>query len=441
MRRVAFATLGCKLNQTDTESLRALLEADGAWTTVSEDGDPDLVVVNTCTVTSQADAKSRQTIRRLHERHPKAAIIAAGCYAQRAPQELAALPGVRRLVGAADRSRVAQIADAAFRGDIRADISPIEAAVDFLDVGSSSLSREKTRAFLRVQEGCGESCTFCIVPKTRGPSRSRPASSVLAETRALVGAGAREVVLTGVHLGEWGADFAGKPLLADLVRDIVEVPGLLRVRLSSIEPSSVTPELVDLLAADRRVARQVHLPLQSGSDVIREGMRRRLTARDFEDLVREFDRRVPGIAIGTDVIAGFPGETDLDFQRTFDLLESLPIASLHAFSYSPRPGSAAESLGDPVSGEVKRRRTTALRRLSEVKSLTFREAGVGTEALVLLERGGRDEPTLLSGLTDNALRVEVPRDANGRPSPGEVVRARLVEATGEGCRGELVEAM
>ncbi len=435
MRRVAFATLGCKLNQAESGAIRSLLETSGGWCTVGEDDDADLVYVNTCTVTSQADAKGRQTIRRLAARHPRAALVAGGCYVQRAPGELAAIPGVRVLVGAADRERIVELAAGAVNGEVRHAISPIERARTFLEAPPSN-ALNRTRGFVRVQEGCGESCAFCVVPKTRGVSRSRSASGVLGEARALAAAGAREIVLTGANLGEWGADTFGRRALADLLREIVEIPGLLRVRLSSIDPDCVTPELLDLFASDRRIARHFHLPIQSGSEAVLAGMKRRASVRAFADLVREIDRRIPGSGIGSDVLAGFPGETDLEFERTFDLMTALPITYLHVFSYSVRPGSAAEALGDPVPADAKRRRTAALRRLSDEKGSAFAHRQVGRMATVLLERGERGGERHRTGYADNYLRVEL----GAGWAAGDVVRVRLLEATANGCRGELLEA-
>jgi threonylcarbamoyladenosine tRNA methylthiotransferase MtaB len=438
VKRVAFHTLGCKLNQADTETMRALLSRTGEWTCVSEGEDADLVVVNTCTVTNQADARSRQAIRRLRGSHPDAVIAAAGCYVQRAPGEVAALPGVRLLVGAADRERLPELAARAMEGIVRLDVAPIDEARTFVDVATAA-PRDHTRAFVDVQEGCDEACSFCIVPKTRGASRSRPFASVVRQAESLAAEGVRELVLTGVHLGDYGLDFAGRRLLVELLQALVEVPGLLRVRLSSIEPASVSAPLVDLLASERRLARHVHLPLQSGSASVLRAMGRRYAPEDFAALVREIERRVPHCGIGTDVIAGFPDENEDAFQETFDLLLGLPITYLHAFSYSVRPGSAAESRGDPVPGDVKRRRVAALRTLSAAKSRGFRERLEGEIVRVLLEDVRRDGARALAGRTDHYVHVDVPAPfarAGGAPW----VDVRITGLSADGCLGELVGA-
>jgi threonylcarbamoyladenosine tRNA methylthiotransferase MtaB len=414
--------------------MRTLLERDGGWTTVASEEDADVVVVNTCTVTSTADARSRQTIRRVHAQNPRAKIVAAGCYTQRSPHELAALPGVVLLIGAADRARIAQLVDEAAAGAVRLEVSPISEASSFLDVSIVEMSKN-TRAFVTVQEGCGESCAFCIVPKTRGASRSRSAASVVSQVRVLLEAGVREIVLTGVHLGEYGVDLAGRRLLADLLQQIVELPGLARVRLSSIEPSTVTPELLDLASRDRRIARHFHIPMQSGSEEVLQAMKRRCPAEHFADLSREIARRIPSCAIGTDVLCGFPAETEERFQETFDLLQDLPVTYLHAFSYSVRPGSAAEPLGDPIPGDVKKRRAGALRRLSEEKNRMFHESQIGETVDVLLENARRNEAPFLAGHTDNYLKVEI--------GPGErtmpMVRARITGLVPGGCSAKMLE--
>lgn len=431
MKRVAFYTLGCRLNQYDTEALRTLFEESGRWRSVPWAGDAEAYVVNTCSVTARADASARKAIRRLHERRPGAKIVVSGCYAQRAPREIAELPGVSLVLGAADRAAVVGEVEALSAGETRVAVSPISEASTFLDVPITGMM-EHRRAFVKVQEGCNESCTFCIVPRTRGRSRSRHPESVLAQVRQLVGGGYVEIVITGVHVGDYGLDLpAGERSLTALLRGILEVPGVERLRLSSIEPASVTPELISLMAEAPHFARHFHIPLQSGSDEILSRMRRRYRAGRFRDLIEGIADAIPGCGIGTDVICGFPGESDGDFRRTFDLLEALPITYLHPFTYSARPGSAAEACGDPVGGEVKKRRVRALKRLFRDKSRAFREGHVGALMPVVIESSRGTGPTLLSGWTDNYLKVNL--------GPGEVGAAvERVRIEGVDERGELV---
>ncbi len=437
MKRVAFCTFGCRLNQYDTEVLRTLLEEEGGFRTVPFDEEADVYVVNTCTVTAKADSRARQAIRKLAAARPAARIVATGCYAQRAPGELAALPGVRLVLGAAERVRVVSELRRADEGDApRVAVGPIAAATAFPEVPVTELM-DKSRAFVKIQEGCNEACTFCVIPQTRGPSRSRRPEAVLAQITELVAAGYTEIVLTGVHVGDYGLDLAeGRRLLVPLVRDVVAVPGLDRFRLSSIEPSTVTDELVEFMADEPKFARHLHVPLQSGSAAVLARMNRRYTVERFRDLVAKVAARAPDCGIGTDVISGFPGETDRDFRDTFDRLEDMPLSYVHAFTYSERPGSAAAAFGDAVPPDERKRRTAALKRLSAEKSLAFRRRHVGREADVFVEGMRRAGTDWMSGLTGNFIRVDLGPGRVERP----LVRARLTAVTDDGMAGERIAA-
>ena len=419
--RVAFRTFGCRLNQYDTESIRTLLETSGRYET-ARDG-ADVYVVNTCSVTARADASARKALRRIHAEHPEARIVVTGCYAQRAPEELAGLPGVSLVLGAADRGRVVDELARTRAGEAaRVAVAPIAEARKFLEVPITEM-RERRRAFVKVQEGCNESCAFCIVPQTRGVSRSREPEAVLEQVRRLVDAGYPEIVVTGVHAGDYGLDLGAgafgperpaprdrRPIV-DLIERILAVPGLERFRLSSIEPASVSDDLVLLMAGEEKFARHFHIPMQSGNDGVLARMRRRYTAAGFRRLVARIAERVPDCGIGTDVICGFPGESDAAFQDTFDALTELPITYLHPFTYSARPGSESAAWKDDVPSEVKKRRVGALKRLSRDKSRAFRERHVGRVAGVLPE--GPDG----TGWTDNYIRVAIDGPIGPRP-PG-----------------------
>ncbi len=291
MKSVAFCTFGCRLNQYDTETIRTLLEEFGGWRSVPFREQADVYVVNTCSVTARADATCRKAIRRIHVERPESVIVVTGCYAQRAPQEIAELSGVRLIVGAADRGDIAQMMSHMPEGGLEIAVSPIADASEFVDIPITEMM-EHSRAFVKVQEGCNESCSFCIVPQTRGASRSRRPESVLEQVRELVAGGYVEVVLTGVHLGDYGLELpVNRRMLTDLVRDILEIPELQRFRLSSIEPASITDELIDLMAGHDKFARHVHIPLQSASNAVLSRMKRRYTAEHFSKLIRKSLRR------------------------------------------------------------------------------------------------------------------------------------------------------
>ena len=406
-KRIAYHTFGCRLNQYDTETIRTLVDEGCDFETVGARAAADIHVVNTCSVTARADATARKAIRRIAADHPAAKVVVTGCYAQRAPAELAALPGVALVVGAADRSRVAELIDHLEDGPPVVAVSPIAAAKSFLDVPITEMT-EHSRAFVKVQEGCNESCTFCIVPQTRGASRSRTPASVLDQVRRLVDAGYVEVVLTGVHIGDYGLDLPERRrMLPDLIEGILDVEGVERFRLSSIEPASLGDEVIALMAESPKFARHFHIPFQSGSDAVLARMKRRYRAEEFADLVTRIGERVPGCGIGADVICGFPGETDEDFLRTFEHVERLPITYLHVFTYSPRPGSEAEHFSGQVPGEVGKRRTRALKRLSAEKHRRFARRHVGQVVDVLLEPARRGGAARIGGWTDNYLRVDL----------------------------------
>jgi len=407
LKSVAFCTFGCRLNQYDTETIRTLLDEYGGWRSVPFRETADVYVVNTCSVTARADATCRKAIRRIHAEQPDSAIVVTGCYAQRAPGELAELPGVRLIVGAADRGHIAAKMSHMPRGDPEIAVSPIAEASEFVDVAITEMM-EHSRAFVKVQEGCNESCSFCIVPQTRGVSRSRKPDSVLAQVHKLLASGYAEIVLTGVHLGDYGLDLPGnRHMLVDLVRDILAIPQLQRFRLSSIEPASITDELIELMAGHDKFARHFHIPLQSASNAVLSRMKRRYTAEQFSQLIGRISAAIPGCGIGTDVICGFPGETDEHFQETFDCLAQLPITYVHPFTYSVRPGSEAQGYGDQIPGDVKKRRTRSLKRLTRDKQQAFRERHVGRILPVLLETSRRDDRSHVAGWTDNYLRVEL----------------------------------
>ncbi len=436
LKRVAYLTFGCRLNQYDTESVRTLLEGDGGYRTVSPREDPEVFVVNTCSVTARADASARKAIRRIHREHPEAEIVVTGCYAQRAPEELAALDGVSVVVGAKNRADIVELVSLPKSAEARIAVSPVSEAVKFLEVSITEMM-ERSRAYVKVQEGCNESCTFCIVPQTRGRSRSRAPERVLEQVRGLVQSGYVEIVLTGVHVGDYGLDLAQKRrMLAELIAEILEVPGLERFRLSSIEPASVSDEIIDLMATREKFARHFHIPFQSGSNTVLARMKRRYSAEFFAELIAKIADRVPDCGIGSDVICGFPGETDGDFQDTFDSLVALPVTYLHPFTYSVRPGSEAEAFGDQVPAEVKKRRVQSLKRLARDKNLAFRERHVGDTLKVLLEGAGAGDGERASGLSDNYLRVEIYGEASNRVEP-----VRITGVTEGALEGERLQAL
>jgi threonylcarbamoyladenosine tRNA methylthiotransferase MtaB len=434
---VAFATLGCKLNQSDTTELEALLEGRG-FRTVPFDTPAQVYIINTCTVTARADASGRQTIRRAVARNPAAVVVVTGCYAQTSPGAAAAIPGVDLVLGTRDRHELLDLL-----ADLRKRVRPLVRVGDVFrprpePVGPPrGLAPGLTRAFVKVQDGCQHRCAFCIVPFARGDSRSHPPDAIAAEVEALVARGHAEVVLTGVDLGHYGWDLEPRRSLAGLVRRLLDVRGLRRLRLSSILPAYVTPELLEILAGESRVCRHLHVPLQSGADRVLRAMRRPYTAAMYRALVERLAAALPGLGLGTDLIAGFPGESAAEFTETEALVDALPFSYLHVFSYSERRGTEAARLpAARVPPPAVRERTARLRALGERKRTAFRQAHVGrvVEVLVLAERDGRGGA--LVGLTDNYLEVAFDGPADLMRG---FARVAVTDAAGARARGTLTD--
>ncbi len=392
--KYAVVTFGCRVNQADSLAVEAALTSAGAEAAPADRA--AVVIVNTCSVTASADQGARQTIRRIHRENPTARIVVTGCFASRASADVAALPGVELVVPNLDKPRLAATLLPMLGVDPSADDSCGRTP------GPGLMGR--TAWTLRAQTGCDEPCSYCIIPKTRGPSQSRPLADIVTELRRVVAAGYKEVALTGVHLGAWGRDLspaAGQ--LARLLEALRIEAGTFRVRVSSLEPMDCTKEVLDVVAgAPHRFAAHLHLPLQHASPRILAAMRRPYSAAQFAGLVSDVRRRLPDAAIGSDVIVGFPGETDGDFDTLTRFLEDSPLTHLHVFPYSDWPGTEAEALPDKVHGAVVKARAQRLRAVSRVLAERFRAAQTGRVRPALTIEDGR------VAITDNYLRVAVP---------------------------------
>ncbi len=434
--RIAFATVGCRLNQFETDALRGKAQAE-TYRIVPFDATADVYVVNTCTITAEADADSRRLVRQAIRRNPSAVVAVTGCYAQAAPDVVAAIPGVDLVLGNGEKADLlAHLSGVRKNGDPRVSVGDV-AGRRRVDEYGPAIDTDRTRAFLKIQDGCNYHCSFCIVPEVRGPNRSQPPEAILDQVRRLHAAGFPEVVLTGIHLGTYGRDLAPATSLAELCRRIADLPEAPRIRLSSLDPHEVKADIIHLLAESPRFCRHLHLPLQSGDEGVLRRMRRGHTAAQFRELVQRLAAEVPGIAVSGDVIVGFPGEDDRAFQNTCELLESVPIAGMHVFSYSRRPGTDAAGYPDQVPRAVKAERSRILRALVTRKARAFRCQFLGeTLELVVLDRGGPDG--LLEGLSDNYLRVWFPGESGLR---GGMARVRVEQVTGRGLFGSLREVI
>jgi len=429
--RVSFFTLGCRLNQHDTAAMRASLGGAG-WGEARAGEAPDVVVVNTCTVTARADQEARQLIRRLAREHPRARLVVTGCYAQRAPHEIAAIGGVSDVIGTAERDRLVErlgaprsegetAAGDASAGGASIAAGPARARRPFAspDPAAAPLAFGRTRALLKIQDGCDAFCSYCVVPYVRGRSRSLAIPEATAQARRLLDAGFHEIVLTGADLGAYGADLGRRGLLPDLVEALLALGPSHRVRISSIEPNKVDPGLVAMAGSEPRLCRHFHLPLQSGSAAILRAMRRPYAPREYARLVERLAGRGT-VALGADVIVGFPGEGAAEFEETFRFVERLPITHLHVFRYSPRPGTRAALEAERAAAAVSRERSERLRALGRAKVDAFHAGLVGAVLPAIAEGAPTPQGTCVA-MADLYAPVRLAR----RPERRGIVPVRV----------------
>jgi threonylcarbamoyladenosine tRNA methylthiotransferase MtaB len=424
---------GCRATQADGAALTADLAGRGL-VRASDSRGADVVVLNTCTVTAAADQDARQTIRRIHRENPAARIVVTGCYAQRSPEQLSRLPGVDWVVGNSHKTLIGELLSPpqgsagcppvggdglvkiralpqagklAYHGEVTAGgtlVGEFSRQTGFFADAVVDAALDRTRPNLKIQDGCSNRCTFCIIPTVRGLSRSAPPERVLEQIRALAGR-YPEVVLTGINLGRWGPDLAGRPRLAELLRRVLAETSVRRLRLSSVEPMDWTNDLIDLVAGSDRLAKHVHIPLQSASDAVLRAMRRRYRARHYADRLERAQAAMPWASIGADVMVGFPGETGADFEATRSFIERMPFTYLHVFSYSAREGTPAAAMRGQIPRAVQKERNRVLRELIARKNLAFRRSLLGRRlSAVALDGSERGRPV---ALTDNYIQVEI----------------------------------
>lgn len=421
--KVFVQSFGCRASQADGAAIEAALEDRGCEAT-RDSADAELVVLNTCTVTASADLDVRRTIRNLHRDRRDARILVTGCYAQRAPAELAQLPGVTWVVGNSHKHQIAELAltsSEEYHGQIL--ISDMAAQTGFASTPVRDIREDRTRPNLKIQDGCSNRCSFCIIPSVRGRSRSAPLADVIAQVLDLSGRYC-EVVLSGINLGRWGRDLPGNLRFVDLVHALLERTEVKRLRISSVEPMDWSQELLELVASEPRIAKHVHLPLQSACDAVLKRMFRKYRTRHYATRLELARRLMQDCAIGADVMTGFPGETDSEFEETVQFVEQQPFTYLHVFTYSERPGTAAAGLPNPVPMAARRERTRILRELSDRKNREFRREMMGRTlpAVTLAQRG--------MALTSNFLKVEM---AVVRP-PNQMIDIEIGAVTKSGLR-------
>jgi threonylcarbamoyladenosine tRNA methylthiotransferase MtaB len=425
LKRVFVQSFGCRASQADGAGIEAALEQQGISPT-SQAAEADLIVLNTCTVTANADADARHAIRRLHRESPNARILVTGCFAQRAPEELAALEGVNWVVGNSHKTSIPEIvlspleSSEEYHGQVfRGDLSK---AREFLSAPVVDAYADRTRPNLKVQDGCSNKCSFCIIPSVRGLSRSARLDSAIAQMRTLAERYC-EVVLSGINLGRWGRDLPGSLRFIDLVKMILDLTPVKRLRISSVEPMDWSSDLIELMAREPRIARHVHMPLQSASDSVLKRMYRKYRVRHYASRLDLVHKLMPDAAIGADVMTGFPGETDSEFDETRSFIEQQPFTYLHVFTYSERPGTLAASADEQVPVEVRRQRTHVLRQLGEAKNLQFRTSLTGQRLSAVTLNNQ-------TALTTNFLHVEL----NQRREPNQMIEVVVGLPSAKGIR-------
>ncbi|MCC3380087.1 tRNA (N(6)-L-threonylcarbamoyladenosine(37)-C(2))-methylthiotransferase MtaB [Paenibacillus farraposensis] len=439
MPSVAFYTLGCKVNFYDTEAIWQMFKKEGYEQVDFDEQTADVYLINTCTVTNTGDKKSRQIIRRAIRRNPDAIVAVTGCYAQTSPAEIMDIPGVDLVIGTQDRDKIIP-----YVKEIQESRQPVNAVRNIMktrvfeemDVPDFA---HHTRAFLKIQDGCNNFCTFCIIPWSRGLSRSRDAASIVAQARQLVHAGYKEIVLTGIHTGGYGDDMDNYDL-ADLLWDLEKVEGLERIRISSIEASQIGDKMLDVLQRSTRLVRHFHIPLQAGDDAVLKRMRRKYTTDEFYNKMLMIRKAMPDVAITTDVIVGFPGETDEMFRNGYELMKKIGFSEMHVFPYSKRSGTPAARMEDQVDEDVKNARVRELIELSEQMQLAYAEKFVGQVLEVIPEVApkGTEDSGLLYGYSDNYIQLVF---EGAQDLVGKVCRVKLTKAGVNESEGQLVRIL
>ena len=403
-KTVSFLTLGCKVNQYDSDAMRTIFLQQG-YRAVKEEEEADVYVINTCSVTSIGDRKSRQMVRKIRRKHPQAVIAVAGCYAQIAPEIFEAMGDIDVIVGAQNRSKIVEYVEKKKKKEKTINaVKDIMSVTEFENLYVDAEGETKTRAFIKVQEGCDNYCTFCIIPFARGKLKSRKQKDAVEEIRRLVAKGYREIVLTGIHLGNYGRDLHDGTSLATLVEELLRIPNLLRIRMGSIESVELSDDLINLIKDEPRVCRHLHLPIQSGSDAVLRRMNRHYRLPEYKKLISELREKIPGLALTTDLIVGFPGETEENFMETLETLRELRFSAIHVFPYSQRTGTPAAVFPNQVPGDIKKDRVHRVQELEKEVSKEYRKTFLQKTVHVLIEE---EKNGYFEGLSDEYIRVSI----------------------------------
>ena len=404
MKTVAFCTLGCKVNQYETNAMMQKM-IDAGYEVVDFETKADIYIINTCTVTNMADKKSRQMLRRVKEINPEAILVAVGCYAQVAKEKLEQIPEIDLILGINEKNDIVKYVEQASKNTY---VSDVLHQTEFLDFGDVTYT-EKTRAVIKVQDGCNQFCSYCIIPYARGRIRSRKPESVIKEITDVAKEGIKEVVITGIHIASYGKDFNTEYRLIDLLEEIQKVNGIQRIRLGSLEPTLITEEFVTRLKKLSKICDHFHLSLQSGCDETLKRMNRKYTTDQFRHVVELLRNAYPEVHLTTDVIVGFPGETEEEFNKTYEFLKEIKFYKMHVFKYSPRSGTVAAKMPNQIDGNIKEERSNKLIELSDENEKEYNQKYIGKEVEVLLEER---EGEYLKGHTTNYMVVKMKTNEN-----------------------------
>ncbi len=434
--KIALITLGCKINQSDAASIAAELTA-GGHKIVSSPKEADAVVLHTCTVTHKTDYQARQAIRQAIAKNPEAKIVVTGCYAQVSPDALGEIAGVDFVVPLSERNQIPVLLRSREKQKSACLLSANAAPLTVFAEERLPLFLERTRAYLKVQDGCNSFCSYCIVPYARGPNRSLPLDRAVSRARDLAFSGVREIILTGIHLGTYGEDLPDRISLLDLLRALEADPALPRIRLSSIEPGEINPPLIAFLSRAQKICPHLHIPLQSGDDEILRRMHRGYSRRAFADLTHRLIEAMPDLAIGVDVIGGFPGEDEKAFENTIHLISGLPLAYLHVFPFSKREGTAAAGYANPVPSKTIKARCQTLRELGARKREDFYRSFLGKKMKILIESKRDRETGLLKGFSRNYIPVLID---GGNDLIQQELDVKGTEILGEKVFGKIIKS-
>ncbi|NLL07314.1 MAG: tRNA (N(6)-L-threonylcarbamoyladenosine(37)-C(2))-methylthiotransferase MtaB [Clostridiaceae bacterium] len=432
MKKVALFTLGCKVNQYETEAITEMFKKNG-YEVVDFEEFADVYVINTCTVTNLSDRKSRQMIRRAKKNNKSSVIVAVGCYAQVSPDEVLGIPEVNLVIGTKDKGKIVENINLLLKGQDKLNlVQDIMKTREFEELGVE-VYKERTRAFIKIQDGCSQFCSYCIIPYARGPIRSRPAEYVLDEVKKLVLNGYKEIVLTGIHIASYGKDIKNTSLL-DIIKNVHEIEGVERIRLGSIEPTIITRDFVNEISKLDKLCPHFHISLQSGCDSTLKRMNRKYTTEEYRASVELLRENIEDVSITTDIMVGFPGETNMEFDETVRFLDEISFAAMHVFKYSQRKGTPAADLTGQVSPQKKDERSNVLIELSARKTKEFNKRYEGRTMEVLFEQDVKGEKGVIEGLTSNYIKVLCKGESGFN---GQVLKVKLNEATEDYIRGHI----